>query len=155
HGVFSVNFDIHGGLRNQTDYCVICHNPNVSDFARRSRTFCAVTCGANKVVDTTAAGDDVQLIAPAGACASSDTCVVSVGPDGTADTIAAGDDLQRTDAGFGAADPMTESIHLKRFIHRLHTGEELESPPYIVYGFGAAVLNFTPNDFGDVLYPGD
>ncbi|MCW5890295.1 MAG: OmcA/MtrC family decaheme c-type cytochrome [bacterium] len=35
HGVFSVDFSIHGGLRNQTDYCVVCHNPNMTDFARR------------------------------------------------------------------------------------------------------------------------
>lgn len=35
HGTFSVDFSIHGGLRNQTDYCVVCHNPNVTDFARR------------------------------------------------------------------------------------------------------------------------
>jgi OmcA/MtrC family decaheme c-type cytochrome len=26
---------IHGGLRNQTEYCVICHNPSNSDFNRR------------------------------------------------------------------------------------------------------------------------
>lgn len=35
HGVFSVDFSIHGNLRNQADYCVTCHNANVTDFARR------------------------------------------------------------------------------------------------------------------------
>jgi OmcA/MtrC family decaheme c-type cytochrome len=35
HGTFSVDFSIHGNLRNQTDYCVICHNVNVTDFDRR------------------------------------------------------------------------------------------------------------------------
>jgi OmcA/MtrC family decaheme c-type cytochrome len=35
HGQFSVDFSIHGNLRNNTEYCVLCHNPNNSDFARR------------------------------------------------------------------------------------------------------------------------
>jgi len=35
HGQFSVDFSIHGNLRNQIDYCVLCHNANNSDFARR------------------------------------------------------------------------------------------------------------------------
>jgi OmcA/MtrC family decaheme c-type cytochrome len=35
HGEFSKDFSIHGNLRNQTRYCVLCHNPNNSDFERR------------------------------------------------------------------------------------------------------------------------
>jgi OmcA/MtrC family decaheme c-type cytochrome len=35
HGVFSQGFSVHGNLRNQVDHCVICHNPSMSDFARR------------------------------------------------------------------------------------------------------------------------
>jgi OmcA/MtrC family decaheme c-type cytochrome len=35
HGVFSETFSIHGNLRNQIEYCVVCHNPNESDFAQR------------------------------------------------------------------------------------------------------------------------
>jgi OmcA/MtrC family decaheme c-type cytochrome len=35
HGTFSKTFSVHGGLRNQTEYCVVCHNPNVSDFRQR------------------------------------------------------------------------------------------------------------------------
>jgi hypothetical protein len=35
HGVFSKGFSIHGNLRNQTEYCVICHNPSASDFPIR------------------------------------------------------------------------------------------------------------------------
>jgi OmcA/MtrC family decaheme c-type cytochrome len=35
HGDFSKGFSIHGGLRNRTEYCVLCHNPNATDAARR------------------------------------------------------------------------------------------------------------------------
>ena len=35
HGQFSKDFSIHGNLRNRIEYCVICHNPNQSDYARR------------------------------------------------------------------------------------------------------------------------
>jgi OmcA/MtrC family decaheme c-type cytochrome len=44
HGVFSQGFSVHGNLRNQTEYCVICHNPNESDFPTRRP---AVASGAN------------------------------------------------------------------------------------------------------------
>jgi len=37
HGQFSKDFSIHGNLRNQTTYCVLCHNPNNSDVARRKQ----------------------------------------------------------------------------------------------------------------------
>lgn len=30
-----VNLQVHGGLRNNTEYCVFCHNPADTDFARR------------------------------------------------------------------------------------------------------------------------
>jgi OmcA/MtrC family decaheme c-type cytochrome len=155
HGEFSKGFSIHGNQRNQTEYCVICHNPNGSDFARRSRTFCAVSCGANKIADTAAAGDDIQLIPQGSACTSTDSCVIAVGPNRLADSTAVGDDLQRTDVGFAAATPTNETIHLKGMIHRLHTGEALERKPFLVYGFGPAIGNFTPNDFGDILFPDD
>lgn len=42
HGQFSVDFSVHGNLRNQVDYCVLCHNPNNSDFARRRNDPAAV-----------------------------------------------------------------------------------------------------------------
>lgn len=35
HGTFSKDFSIHGNLRNRTEYCVVCHNPSVTDFDRR------------------------------------------------------------------------------------------------------------------------
>lgn len=42
HGQFSVDFSIHGELRNTIEYCVLCHNPNNSDFARRKNDPVAV-----------------------------------------------------------------------------------------------------------------
>ncbi|HZP43653.1 MAG TPA: cytochrome c3 family protein, partial [Candidatus Binatia bacterium] len=99
HGTFSKDFSIHGGSRNQTEYCVICHNPVNTDYARR------------KNAQATAASSE------------------------------------------GAPDPNTESIQLKRLIHKIHTGEHLATKPYVVYGFGSAPNNFTPNDFGDVRFP--
>lgn len=46
HGQFSVDFSIHGNLRNQVDYCVLCHNPNQSDYDRRVRDPEAVAEGS-------------------------------------------------------------------------------------------------------------
>ena len=88
HGVFSKGFSVHGNLRNQVEYCVVCHNPSVSDFARR------------KLVP--------------------------------------------------GADPNDAPIDLKHMLHKVHTGENLEHKPYIIYGFGGSA-----NDFAEVLYPGD
>ncbi len=45
HGEFSKGFSVHGNLRNATEYCVLCHNPNASDVARRSRDAEAVAAG--------------------------------------------------------------------------------------------------------------
>jgi OmcA/MtrC family decaheme c-type cytochrome len=36
HGTFSVDFSIHGNLRNKVDYCAICHHPRATDFSSRS-----------------------------------------------------------------------------------------------------------------------
>ena len=35
HGVFSQGFSVHGNLRNRVEYCVLCHNPSMTDFTRR------------------------------------------------------------------------------------------------------------------------
>lgn len=35
HGEFSKGFSVHGNLRNRVEYCVLCHNPNDTDAARR------------------------------------------------------------------------------------------------------------------------
>lgn len=46
HGELSKDFSIHGGLRNQTEYCVLCHNATQSDAGRRRRDDAAVAAGA-------------------------------------------------------------------------------------------------------------
>ncbi|MCI0481422.1 MAG: hypothetical protein L0213_07525, partial [Candidatus Dadabacteria bacterium] len=35
HGVFSKDFSVHGNLRNNTEYCVLCHNPSSDDIEVR------------------------------------------------------------------------------------------------------------------------
>ena len=96
HGEFSKDFSIHGGSRNQTQYCVLCHNSTQSDAARRDN-------------------DPTQV----------------------------------------AAGALNATIDFKVLIHKIHRGENLEQQPYIVYGFGPAPLNYSINNFGEVLYPGD
>ena len=49
HGTFSVDFSIHGNLRNRVEYCVICHNPNATDYDRRRR---AIDVGADPMDET-------------------------------------------------------------------------------------------------------
>jgi OmcA/MtrC family decaheme c-type cytochrome len=46
HGEFSKDFSIHGGSRNQIQYCVLCHNPTESDGDRRNRDPAQVAAGA-------------------------------------------------------------------------------------------------------------
>jgi OmcA/MtrC family decaheme c-type cytochrome len=36
HGVFSKDFSVHGGIRNDTHYCVLCHNPSGDDIPFRA-----------------------------------------------------------------------------------------------------------------------
>ena len=88
HGVFSKDFSIHGNLRNDTEYCVLCHNPS---------------------------NDDI-IVRP-------------VEPGQTA---------------------ITTSIDFREMIHKIHTGENLTVKPYIIYGFGGSLHNFS-----NVLYPGN
>jgi OmcA/MtrC family decaheme c-type cytochrome len=45
HGEFSKDFSIHGGLRNQVEYCELCHNPTANDGSRRKRDPAAVAAG--------------------------------------------------------------------------------------------------------------
>jgi OmcA/MtrC family decaheme c-type cytochrome len=90
HGEFSKDFVIHGGIRNNTQYCVLCHNPSNDDISVRPV------------------------------------------PDWT-----------------GSSTPITTSINFRQMIHKIHTGENLTVTPYIIYGFGGSL-----NDFSDVLFPG-
>jgi OmcA/MtrC family decaheme c-type cytochrome len=46
HGEFSLDFSVHGNLRNQQQYCVLCHNPEQSDYARRRNDPEAVAAGS-------------------------------------------------------------------------------------------------------------
>lgn len=57
HGDFSVDFSVHGNLRNRMEYCVMCHNPDQTDVARRRRDAAAVAAG-----DATATIDMKVLI---------------------------------------------------------------------------------------------
>ncbi len=57
HGEFSVDFSVHGNLRNTMEYCVMCHNPDQTDVARRRRDAQAVAAG-----DATASIDMKVLI---------------------------------------------------------------------------------------------
>lgn len=45
HGELSVDFSVHGNLRNSMEYCALCHNPNQTDVARRRRDPVAVEAG--------------------------------------------------------------------------------------------------------------
>jgi OmcA/MtrC family decaheme c-type cytochrome len=96
HGEFSKDFSVHGNLRNQTTYCVVCHNPNQTDAARRKQDPAAV-----------ARGDQ------------------------------------------------TASIDFKRLIHQIHTGDQREHKPFLIYGFGPPPAGFSITDFADVRFPGD
>src|SRR5262249_19025301 len=51
HGTFSTDFSVHGGSRNRVEYCVICHNPSVTDFDRRKN---AIASGADSTNETIA-----------------------------------------------------------------------------------------------------
>jgi hypothetical protein len=53
-----------------------------------------IRCGANKIVDTVAAGDDTQLIAAGASCKGANNPVIDTGPNGVADTTALADDTQ-------------------------------------------------------------
>jgi len=79
----------HGGIRNQTQYCILCHNPTATDAARRPAS---------------------------------------------------------------ASPP--QGIDFPVLIHRIHKGDQAEAgdqmTPFVVYGFGGSV-----NDFSDVRFPGD
>jgi OmcA/MtrC family decaheme c-type cytochrome len=86
HGEFSKDFSIHGNIRNNTEYCVLCHNPS-------------------------------------------------------------NDDINRRPVDGGSA--VTTSIDFRQMIHKIHTGEELTNKPYIIFGFGGSL-----HDFSNIVFPG-
>jgi OmcA/MtrC family decaheme c-type cytochrome len=47
HGVFSKDFSIHGNLRNNTKYCVLCHNPSNDDIGTRPADAAMPTASIN------------------------------------------------------------------------------------------------------------
>ncbi|MGB7292261.1 MAG: OmcA/MtrC family decaheme c-type cytochrome [Thermodesulfobacteriota bacterium] len=47
HGVFSKDFSIHGNLRNNTEYCVLCHNPSNDDIDTRPADAAMPTASIN------------------------------------------------------------------------------------------------------------
>jgi OmcA/MtrC family decaheme c-type cytochrome len=75
---------LHGGIRQNVQFCVMCHNANGDDMTRRP----------------------ADQLPP-------------------------------------------ESIHMKTMIHKIHTGEELQTD-LTIYGFGN-----TPHNYNEILYPGD
>jgi OmcA/MtrC family decaheme c-type cytochrome len=75
---------------------------------------------------------------------SIEECVICHNADAT-------DKGRRPTDGSATADGLVErSVHLKTMIHSIHTGAALKQKPFIVYGFGGSV-----NDFSGVTYPRD
>lgn len=75
---------------------------------------------------------------------SIEECVICHNADAT-------DKGRRPTDGSPTADGLVErSIHLKTMIHSIHSGNSLKNKPFIVYGFGGSV-----NDFSGVTYPRD
>ncbi|MDA8082337.1 MAG: OmcA/MtrC family decaheme c-type cytochrome [Nitrospiraceae bacterium] len=75
---------------------------------------------------------------------SIEECVICHNPDAT-------DKGRRPTDGSATADGLTErSIHFKTLIHGIHSGENLSNKPFIVYGYGGSI-----NDFSDITYPRD
>jgi hypothetical protein len=58
-----------------------------------------IRCGANLIVETTASGDDRQLIAVGRTCSNANVAVIDTGEDGIGNTVAAGDDQQAVALG--------------------------------------------------------
>ncbi len=96
HGVFSKDFSIHGGIRNNSEYCIMCHNPSHDTLSRQ--------------------------LPPIGETA------------------------------------LTNAVHYKVMIHKIHSGENLTNKPYLLYSpprgpFPDQVER--PTDFSEIRFPGD
>jgi len=62
-----------------------------------------IRCGTDKVADTFAQGDDVQLVAVGAPCRNANVGVVDTGPNGVADTTADANDVQIIPVGTAPA----------------------------------------------------
>jgi hypothetical protein len=60
-----------------------------------------IRCGANKLVESTASGDDTQLVAVGSACSGVNKPVIDTGPNGIPDSTPAGDDVYAPGIVFG------------------------------------------------------
>src|SRR5205085_1195448 len=57
HGTFSKVFSIHGNSRNHDHYCVLCHNPNGTDFyGHQDRAAAGGNATAHAETNTTGSG---------------------------------------------------------------------------------------------------
>src|SRR5262249_61602767 len=61
-----------------------------------------VRCGANKVAESVATGDDVQRIAVGASCNGINQVIVDTGPNGIAETPLLGDDTYASGIVFGS-----------------------------------------------------
>lgn len=69
-----------------------------------------IRCGADKIVASVAAGDDVQLIAVGATCQSASRIVVDTGPNGIPETPLGGDDTYPSGIVFGTAPANTPCV---------------------------------------------
>ncbi|MBI3770538.1 MAG: hypothetical protein HY271_18880 [Deltaproteobacteria bacterium] len=69
-----------------------------------------IRCGANKLVETAAGGDDVQLIAVGGTCQNTNKPIIDTGPNGVPDSVPAGDDVYAGGIVFGVPPANTPCV---------------------------------------------
>ncbi|MCC6849913.1 MAG: hypothetical protein IT294_15525 [Deltaproteobacteria bacterium] len=69
-----------------------------------------IRCGANKVVESAAAGDDVQLIALGATCQNANRVAVDTGPNGVPETALGGDDTYPSGIALGVAPANTPCV---------------------------------------------
>ncbi len=110
--------------------------------------------GQNQLIDFSVDGSPVQPHAEEVTSQTCNSCHVQLAAHGTIRNevkyCLLCHNPKATDAAQRPADQMpAQTIDFPVLIHRIHTGENQESP-YVVFGFGKQ-----PVDFSDVRYPGD
>jgi hypothetical protein len=73
----------------------------VANLGLGTRNRAGVRCGPNRDAESTAQGDDVQLIAVGGACRNGQAVVVDTGANGIPETVPVGDDTFAPDIALG------------------------------------------------------